>query len=46
MSDDELKAAVESYFEGLDKCFYLEGMQVLEKRLTKCVELGGSYVEK
>jgi hypothetical protein len=38
--------AVNDYFSGLDKSYYIEGMKGLEKRWTKCIKLKGDYVEK
>lgn len=45
-SNNEVIAAVDGYFEGLDKTFYQNGIIALEKRWNKCVEVEGSYVEK
>jgi histone-lysine N-methyltransferase SETMAR len=45
-SNCEVIEETNSYFEEFDKSYYLEGMQRLEYRLTKCIELKGDYVEK
>lgn len=45
-SNTEVVDAVNGYFQGLDKNFYKNGMMALEKRWSKCIELGGTYVEK
>ncbi|CAK1591719.1 unnamed protein product [Parnassius mnemosyne] len=44
--DSEVMAAVEAFWEGQDKEFFLKGIQFLEKRWTKCIDLLGDYVEK
>lgn len=46
MSDDEVITKTEEYFEGFSSSYYLDGIRRLEKRLDKCVELKGDYVEK
>ena len=45
-SDMEVIRAVNQYFEGHPKEYYKQGLESLEKRLLKCVEVKGSYVEK
>lgn len=45
-SNDEIIDATNSYFEDLDKSYFLNGIKQLEYRLTKCIELKGDYVEK
>ena len=45
-SNDEIISQTNTYFEDLEKSYFLEGIQKLEKRWTKCVELKGDYVEK
>ena len=35
-----------AYFEGLEKSYYTEGLEKLENRWSKCIELKGDYVEK
>ena len=34
------------YFEDLEKSYFLEGLQKMERRWTKCIELKGDYIEK
>ena len=34
------------YFKDLPKSYFLDGLKKLEKRLEKCIELKGDYVEK
>lgn len=45
-SNDEVIAETSHYFEELEKTYYSDGIKKLEKRLTKCIELKGDYVEK
>ena len=45
-SNEEVKVAVNTFFEDLDETFYLNGIKALEDRWTKCCALGGEYVEK
>ena len=45
-SNDEVKLETEAYFEGLEKSFYLNGIEKLKDRYTRCIELNGEYVEK
>ena len=45
-SNVAVEAAVNNYFSGLDESHFSDGMKVLEKRWTKCIELKGDYVEK
>ena len=40
-SNDEIISQTNTYFEDLEKSFSLEGIQKLEKRCTKCIELKG-----
>lgn len=44
--DDEMKAAVNCYFEGKDKDFFLGGLKALYTRCEKCISLEGDYIEK
>lgn len=44
-SNKEVIAAIIGYFEDHESHFR-DGIQLLEKRLTKCIELKGDYVEK
>ena len=43
-SNDEIISQTNTYFEDLEKSY--EGIQKLEKRWTKCIELKGDYIEK
>lgn len=35
-----------AYFEELPKSYFMDGIEKLEKRWMKCIELEGHYVEK
>jgi len=41
-----IKEAVNSYFSGLEKTYFSDGMNGLEKRWTKCITLRENYVEE
>lgn len=45
-STDEVTAAVDAYFGGLQETDYKSGITALQHRWTKCVDLRGDYVEK
>ena len=45
-SNEEVEWKTEGYLEGFDKSYYLEGIEKLEDRWTRCVELKGEYIEK
>lgn len=45
-SNEELIAQTNAYFEELPKSYFLDGLKALEKRLDKCIQLKGDYVEK
>ena len=45
-SNDEVEAAVDGYFDELDKSHYKQGVEAIEHRWAKCIELKGDYVEK
>lgn len=45
-SNEEVISETNTYFEDLEKTFFLNGIKMLEKRWTKCIELKGDYVEK
>lgn len=45
-TNDEVIAAVEAYFAGLERSHFMEGITSLERRWNKCLELHGDYVEK
>ena len=44
--DDEVMEAVQSWLKATPKSFFLEGVQELMDRWTKCVAKQGDYVEK
>jgi len=44
-SDAEIIAAAETWLDGQLSEFFLSGLQKLEKRAKKCIELRGEYVE-
>ena len=44
-SDAEVFAAAETWLDGQTSEFFLNGLQKLEQRATKCIELCGEYVE-
>lgn len=45
-TNDEVIAAVEEHFAGLERNHFMEGITALERRWNKCVEVHGDYVEK
>ena len=45
-SDAEAIDEVEHWFSTQTSDFYISGINALQKRLTKCIELNGDYVEK
>ena len=45
-SNDKIISQTNSYFEDLEKSYFLEGIQKLKKRWTKCIEFKGDYIEK
>ena len=44
-SDAEVIAAVETWLDGQPSEFFLRGLQKLEQRAKKCIELRGEYGE-
>ena len=44
--NDEVIAETSEYFEDLDKSYYKDGIEKLEHRWTKYIDLKGDYVEK
>jgi len=44
-SDAEVIAAAETWLDGQPSDFFLSGLQKLEQRSKKCIELRGEYVE-
>lgn len=45
-SNEEIISSTNAYFEGFKKSYFSEGIEKLEKRWTKCIDLKGDYVEK
>ena len=45
-TNDDVKAAVDDYFDTLPKSFFFEGLQKLQKRWEKCIAVQGDYIEK
>lgn len=45
-SNEEVIAETNAYFAEFEKSYYLAGLQKLEKRWARCIELKGVYVEK
>jgi len=43
---EQLIAETETYFEGLDKSYYSDGLKKLKNCWIKCIELKGDYIEK
>ena len=44
--DDELKAAIEAWFEDQIDDFYFKGIDCLKEKWAKCTEVKGKYIEK
>lgn len=45
-TDDDVKATVDAYFEELDSSEFYQGIEALDHRWSKCIEVAGDYVEK
>ncbi|EFN89317.1 Histone-lysine N-methyltransferase SETMAR, partial [Harpegnathos saltator] len=45
-SDDEVIAAVDGYFAELPESHFNNGIELLEKRWNKCIEVLGDHIEK
>lgn len=45
-SNEDVEAQTTAYFEELPKSYYKTGIEMLQKRWTKCIELKGDYVEE
>jgi len=45
-NNEEVESAVDDYFEELDSFHYKQGIEAIEHRWEKCIELQGDYVEK
>ena len=46
VSNKEVIAKTEAYFEAKDKSFYRKGIEILEKRWNECITLEGDYVDE
>lgn len=46
LDDEEVKAAVKSFFDAQEETFFKAGIASLEKRWNLCVNINGDYVEK
>jgi hypothetical protein len=44
-SDAEVIAAAETWLDGQSSDFFFNGVQKLEQRAKKCIEIRGEYVE-
>ena len=42
----EVTVAAETWLDGQPSAFFLSGLQMLEERAKKCIELSGEYVEQ
>jgi len=45
LSDAEVIVAAETWLDGQTYDFFFDGLQKLEQRAKKCIELRGEYVE-
>jgi hypothetical protein len=45
-NNEEVQSAVDGYFAELDYSHYRQGIEAIEHRWEKCIELKGDYVEK
>ena len=46
LSDKEVIADLNDYFEGFKSSYFSEGIKKCKERWTKCVDIEGNYVEK
>ena len=46
INNEEVESAVNGYFDELDGSHYKQGIEAIEHRWEKCIELKGDYVEK
>ena len=46
VSNEEVIAETEAYFEAKDKSFYKHGIEKLEKRWNYCITLEGDYIDE
>jgi len=44
--DNDVIEAAEEFWADQDTAFYQTGIKMLQKRLTKCIEVDGDYIEK
>ena len=44
--DEDVIYTASGWLEDQDQEFFYNGIQALEKRWTKCISVGGDYVEK
>ena len=44
--DEEVIATVDEYFKKFGTSYFSQGIEKMEDRWTKCVEVEGDYVEK
>lgn len=45
-NNEEMETAVDDYFAELNDFHYKQGIEVIEHRWEKCIDLRGDYVEK
>ncbi|CAK1583556.1 unnamed protein product [Parnassius mnemosyne] len=45
-TNDEVKAAVDAYFDSKEESFFFNGLNAWKGRWQKCIKLDGDYVEK
>ncbi|CAK1593061.1 unnamed protein product [Parnassius mnemosyne] len=45
-TNDEVKAAVDAYFDSKEESFFFNGLNAWKGRWQKCIEVDGDYVEK
>ena len=45
-ADEDVMEAVDDFLEEQDAEWYRRGLQKLEQRWTKCIDVRGDYVEK
>lgn len=45
-SNEDAITVVNHYFEGLEENYFNQGIELLDKRWTKCIEVSGDYIEK
>jgi hypothetical protein len=45
-SNESVMEAVNEFFEDQNKDFYFEGLNTLEHKCAKCIDVEGDYIEK